>query len=119
MKTSSAKAKGRNLQKWVRDKLLEIYPLLTKDDIRSTSMGSAGEDILLSSVARIELPYTIECKSRNCISVYKWLEQGADSVYTSIVFAKGNHKEPIVIMYAEDFFKLLKEKSETKKIDND
>ena len=108
MKTSSAKAKGRNLQKWVRDKLLEIYPQLSKDDIRSTSMGAGGEDILFSQLARQWMPYTIECKSRHAISVYSWLEQRQGSDYTPICFAKANHKNPIVILYAEDFFQLIK-----------
>ena len=44
MKPQSAKAKGRNLQKWVRDQLIEeldIHP----EDIESRSMGAGGEDL--------------------------------------------------------------------------
>ena len=45
MKTSSAKAKGRNLQKWVRDIILESFPGLEPDDVRSITMGDSGEDM--------------------------------------------------------------------------
>ena len=47
MKTQSAKAKGRRLQQWVRDQLieqLEVHP----EDIRSRSMGAGGEDLIMS-----------------------------------------------------------------------
>ena len=45
MKPQSAKAKGRNLQKWTRERLIEeldIHP----EDIKSTSMGAGGEDVI-------------------------------------------------------------------------
>ena len=47
MKTSSAKAKGRNLQKRVREILIEkldIHP----EDIESRSMGAGGEDLIMA-----------------------------------------------------------------------
>ena len=49
MKTQSAKAKGRRLQQWVRDLLieeLEIHP----EDVESRSMGAGGEDLILSLI---------------------------------------------------------------------
>jgi hypothetical protein len=92
----------------VRDKLLELAPELTKDDIRSTSMGASGEDILLSTAARNRFPYSLECKARASIAVYAWIEQRTSGDYPPIVFAKGNHKAPLVVMYAEDFLKLIK-----------
>ena len=45
MKPQSAKAKGRNFQKWVRDMLIEhrdVHP----EDIESRSMGAGGEDLI-------------------------------------------------------------------------
>lgn len=71
-------------------------------------MGAAGEDILLSPKARDKFPYSIECKSRAGIAVYQWLEQRDSGEYPPIVFAKENHKEPIVIIYAKDFLDLIK-----------
>ena len=46
MKTSSAKAKGRNLQKWVVSKLIE-HLQLDEEDLESRPMGSSGEDIIM------------------------------------------------------------------------
>lgn len=82
---------------------------MTSDDVRSTSMGASGQDILLSPLARSRFPFDVECKSKNAIAVYSWLEQRANEGHTAIVFAKGNHKEPVVILYAKDFLKLIKE----------
>lgn len=69
-------------------------------------MGAAGEDILLSTEGRSHFPYSVECKARKGIAVYSWLEQQQGGPYPPIVFAKANHKEPIVIIYAKDFMKL-------------
>lgn len=115
MKPHSAKNKGRIFQQAVRDLLLEVFPELTKDDVRSTSMGAPGVDILLSTAAKKLFPFSVECKSRNAISVYAWLEQDNDQISNKrIVFAKGNHKEPVIIMYAKDFLAMLKENNEIK-----
>ena len=51
MKTSSAKAKGRKLQQWFRDLLIEklnVHP----EDIESRSMGAGGEDLIMARAAR-------------------------------------------------------------------
>ena len=70
MKTKSAKAKGRNLQNYVRDKLRKIFveewtkvPKLEDDDIKSQTMGMGGEDIVLSPIAKRLIPYSFECKN--------------------------------------------------------
>ena len=47
MKTRS-KNKGKRLQNDVRDLILETFKQLEADDVRSTTMGDSGEDILLS-----------------------------------------------------------------------
>ena len=46
MKTASAKAKGRALQKWFVELLVKKL-LLDEEDIESRPMGSQGEDIIL------------------------------------------------------------------------
>ena len=38
MTPSSRKAKGRNLQNWVRDQIIKLFPELA-NDIKSTPMG--------------------------------------------------------------------------------
>ena len=50
MKTQSAKAKGRRLQQWVRNQLiekLEVHP----EDVESRSMGAGGEDLIMARAA--------------------------------------------------------------------
>lgn len=110
MKTSSAKAKGRNLQKWARDKILENFPSLTENDVRSTSMGASGEDILFSEAAVSTLGINVECKSRAAINVYSMYEQAAkESKGTEpVLFIKQNHSKPLVVVDAEYFLELLK-----------
>ena len=41
MKPQSAKQKGRKLQQWVRDKLIELLDI-HPENVRSTSMGAGG-----------------------------------------------------------------------------
>ena len=42
MKTQSAKAKGRKLQKWFRELLIDVLEI-HEEDIESRSMGAGGE----------------------------------------------------------------------------
>lgn len=69
MKTQSCKAKGRKLQQRVRDLILENFEDLEQDDVRSTSMGAGGEDVLLSPKARKYFPFSIECKNQESLGI--------------------------------------------------
>lgn len=112
MKTASAKAKGRELQKFVRDLILSLSSDLTEDDVRSTAMGQGGEDVQLSSAARLQYPFSIECKSRASFAFYKDYEQAkrnAPKDTTPILVCKGNYKKPVVIVDAEWFFTRYKQ----------
>ena len=111
MKTSSAKAKGRNLQKYVVEKILNSFPELHEADVSSRSMGAQGEDVLISPRARQLFPYSVECKSHNAFSVYGYLEQAQTNCPQGVeplLVIKGNHKKPLVIMDAQHFFNLIK-----------
>jgi hypothetical protein len=108
MKPASAKAKGRSLQQWVRDLILQCSPSLEKDDVRSTSMGAGGEDLQLSPAARKQYPISIECKSRASYAFYKDYDQAVTNCPKDcepILVAKANHRKPVVIVDAEWFFK--------------
>lgn len=108
MKTASAKAKGRKLQQDVRDMILKYSPSLTKDDVRSTSMGNSGEDVQLSQAARKQYPVSIECKSRASYAFYKDYDQAvvnAPEGTEPILVARANHRAPVVILDADWFFK--------------
>ena len=79
MKTQSAKAKGRKLQQWVRDLILETWNELEPDDVRSTSMGAGGEDLQLSPAARRKFGYSVECKNVEKLNVWSAYEQAEAS----------------------------------------
>ena len=81
MKTQSAKAKGRRLQQWVRDQLIDKL-LISEEDVESRSMGASGEDLIMARDARRKFPYSIECKNVEKVNVWDAYEQ-----------AKGNAKK--------------------------
>ena len=110
MKPSSAKAKGRVLQQWVRDLIIRMFPSLTLDDVRSTSMGAGGEDIQLSSHARIEFPYSIECKNKKSHSVYGLYDQAVSNAgpHEPLLIVKQDRRKPLAVVDAEHFINLVK-----------
>lgn len=75
MKPQSAKAKGRRLQQEVRERILTAFPELDNDDVRSTSMGAGGEDLLLSPAARKLFPFSVECKNSERLNIWGALTQ--------------------------------------------
>lgn len=77
MRPQSAKAKGRRFQQKVCKLLLQTFPTLRPDDVRSTSMGAGGEDVLLSPAAQAVFPYTIECKNCESLNIYAAFRQAA------------------------------------------
>ena len=107
MKTQSAKAKGRRLQQWVRDKLIEeldVHP----EDIESRSMGAGGEDLIMARDARKKFPYSIECKNVEKLNVWDAYSQACEKSndYEPIVVMKKNGKTPLVVVDAEYFMKI-------------
>lgn len=90
MLTSSAKAKGRRLQQYVRDTIYLAFAVhgVKEEDVRSTSMGAQGSDIQLSSRAFEVFPYAVECKA----------QEGYKKLYDAYVQAKAGTGEPVVII---------------------
>lgn len=115
--TQSAKSKGRKLQQWTRDLLLGLFSSLEPDDIKSTSMGASGEDILLSPAARKQIPYSIEAKSRNKMVIYSMYEQAVSNSgkHQPLLVIKADRKKPLVVVDAEHFFKMIKEINDRRK----
>ena len=109
MKTQSAKAKGRKLQQWTRDQVLDVYPHLEEDDVRSTSMGVSGSDLQLSPLARKSFPFDVECKSLARVGVYRFIDQCNNRGDAQpLVIVKENRRKPLAVVDAEYFFELLK-----------
>lgn len=114
MKSASAKAKGRGLQKWVRDQIKHRFPELSEKDVKSTPMGTQGTDVLLSGAAFERVPFYIEAKARESIAVYKYYDQPKTQDQV-LVIIKENYREPLAILDAEVFLDILKELYDLKK----
>ncbi len=113
MKTQSAKAKGRELQKHTAKVIREVFDL-PDEDVVSRPMGSAGEDIMLSHKAREILPLDIECKNTKTFPSLSALKQaedrgsGLDVCAIWKPFGKG-FEESIIYFNLRDFLKLWKD----------
>ena len=110
MKTQSAKAKGRNLQKWVVNKLIETFDI-HPEDIKSCSMGAGGEDVVMAIASRERFPFSVECKNVEKLNVWDAYEQAKanSNGYEPIVVMKKNHKKPLVVLDAEHFIEMVKD----------
>ena len=106
-KARAAKAKGRTLQNWVRDKLLALfctqYPefSITTEDIKSQTMGMVGEDIIITPHTRKYHPYSYECKNVEKLNVWAAFDQcikNKPSNTAGILVIKRNRIEPLVVM---------------------
>tara|TARA_B100002019_G_C21216434_1_gene572295 strand:+ start:555 stop:893 length:339 start_codon:yes stop_codon:yes gene_type:complete len=109
MKTQSAKAKGRRLQQWFRDLLIEkldIHP----EDVESRSMGAGGEDLIMARAAREKFPFSIEAKNQEKLNIWEAYKQASENSgdYEPLVVLKRNNHKPLVLIDAESFVKLIK-----------
>ena len=118
MNIKSAKAKGRNLQNLVRDKLRKIFvddwtkiPKLEYDDIKSQTMGMGGEDIVLSPIAKKLIPYSFECKNTERLNLWGSLQQCEDNCENRepVLIIKRNRSEVYVVMKLDNFLTNMKE----------
>lgn len=112
MKTSSAKAKGRKLQQWFANVLVETLGV-DSEDLESRPMGSQGEDIIMGKQTRNVFPYSIECKNQEAVNVWKAYEQATENCkgYEPLVVIKRNRTKPLVLVDAEYFVQLHKDNS--------
>lgn len=113
MKPSSAKAKGRNAQKAIRDKLLAEFDL-GEGDVESRSMGSGGVDLMLSPLARKRIPLSIEAKKTRKTPARAEVEQSRKNAYSGTLpvvvwspHGSGPGKELLICDF-DDFIKWIK-----------
>ena len=112
MKPRSAKNKGKRLQNTVRDLILEKFnSKLEPDDVRSITMGDAGEDILLSPAARRLFPFSVECKAQESLSIWSALQQAESNAgkHTPLVIFKRNRSKTYAVLEFKELLKLLDE----------
>jgi len=111
LKTSSAKAKGRNLQKYIRDYILKSFDGLTMLDVASRPMGSQGSDVMLSTLAKSLFKYNVECKNQEAFSnVYKAFEQASSQKEEGepLLIIKRNRSKPLAIVDLDEFMRLVR-----------
>ena len=103
MKSSSAKAKGRRLQQWVRDRMLALVPALGANDVVSRSSGAGGTDLILSPAAFAIFPWDIECKNTERVNIWAAYAQASahDDGGEPVVFLSRNHAKPLAVIDAE------------------
>ena len=114
IKISSAKAKGRDLQKYACQKISEYTGVewgnTDEHFIRSREMGQSGVDVILLGEARKCFPFSIECKNSESFSFKSTIEQVKNNVKEGdywIIFHKRKGMNPIVIMDSEEFFSFI------------
>lgn len=117
IKTSSAKAKGRELQYWVCEKIAGMFGIEFKqsDDeclIHSREMGQHGTDVILRGELGKKFPFDIECKACESLSIPDWVRQARSNKKENrdwlLIFKKKTiGHEPLVLMEWETFEKII------------
>jgi hypothetical protein len=93
----------------VRDVLLQAFPSLEQDDVRSTSMGAGVEDLQLSPAARKLVPYQIECKSKATSQIHTYYNQAKEhGKHEPLVVVKMDRDIPLAIVSLDHFINILK-----------
>ena len=113
MNNKSRKAKGRYLQNLVRDRVIKLFPSLTKDDISCALMSEPGADVKLTSLtSRKLMPYSIETKNREEYkTIFKHWKQtkGHATNLEPLLVIKSNRQRALAIIDLEHFFSLLED----------
>ena len=109
MKPRSAKNKGKRLQNKVRDLILVKFQQLEEDDVRSTTMGDSGEDVLLSPAARKLFPFSVECKNQEKLNIWSALEQTENNSnnHVPLLIFKRNRTKTYAVLEFDKLLELL------------
>jgi len=110
--TKSAKAKARNLQRWVAGKVSALLNIpWGKDcDIEPRPMGQSGVDLILHGKAKKNFPWSVECKRCEKWAIPTWVRQAKKNEIEGtswLLVCKRSMEKPIVILDAEAFFEIL------------
>mgnify|MGYP003134333484 CR=1 FL=1 len=110
MKQKSRRAKGKKLQKILRDKLLKAFPHLHPIDIRVAKSGENGEDLKLSRIARRLIPYQWECKNQEKFkTIYSFWDQSVKhGRYEPVLVVKQNSRRSLAVIDLDQFIELIK-----------
>lgn len=80
-------------------------------------MGVSGVDIQLSPAAKKQIPYSIECKSRNKMVIYTMFQQAEKNAgkLQPLLVIKQDRSKPLAVIDLEHFYQLIKEQNVRKK----
>jgi len=120
MRTSSAKAKGRRLQDWLKAQLIARLGLSPQTDlVRTAVMGESGADVAVIGTLKKSFPFSIECKNQEKYKgIYDILAQAAThSKMEPLGVIKMNHRKPIVVLDAEVFLDIFFKWKNSHKVD--
>lgn len=111
---AARKAKGRRLQQWTAAQISKILGIpWGKDElIRSREGAQSGTDVVLVGIAKELMPYSIECKSCENISLPAWIQQtkaNQEEGCEFLLITKRSREKPLAILDAEHFFDLYEE----------
>jgi len=108
IRPQSCKAKGRKFQQEIERRLKEIFPL-EGNDVRSTSMGCSGSDLVLSPRALAYLPYDFELKNQENVQLWATLKQTRsriDETVMPLVVIRKNRTKPVAVVPIVHFIHL-------------
>ena len=112
MNNKSRKAKARYLQNLVKERIMKLFPSLTKDDIRCAMMSENGavNDISFISARKL-FPYNVETKNRKDFrTIYKHYKQTkGHGPFEPLLIIKSNKEKPLAIIDMEHLFDLLED----------
>lgn len=110
MNTQGRKAKGRSLVVETKAWLHKLFPEFVDADVIVPTTSQPGMDLKLSPELTKMFPYAIECKRTEGLAQdYKFMTQAEANAegLTPIVIMRSNRQKPLVMMYLEDWEKLL------------
>ena len=119
---SRRKEKAKELQRWACEKISGITGFewgVSGEDkpIESRAMSQPGTDIRLEKEVLAVFPYSIECKRQESWSVPEWIRQASKNQIKDtdwVLIIKRSRQNPVVVIDAEVFFKLIKKKMRRK-----
>ena len=110
MKQDSRRAKGKKLQRIVRDKLLLAFPDLHQGHIRVAKAGQQGEDLKLSRIARRLISYQVECKNQEKFKIlFSFYDQACrHGRHEPVLVIKQNTTRALAVIDLDQFIDLIK-----------
>lgn len=126
MKARSCKNKGQRLQKWVCERIADIFCFKYDQQsdtcpIHSRESGLNGTDIVIRSEELLKkFPFSVECKNQEKVRLYEYIKQAQENKKKStewLIVHKKNRSDPIVIMDWVVFESLIRRIND-KEIDN-